>query len=105
MKFEFKRFTNTIIFSKISKHFAREGFKVKILSAFRLMTDDTILSHLKTNNSSYDSFFYILRPTSGSAVTLKTGRREVQGSNPGRACRPSCSEFSVVFSETCVNTG
>ena len=26
------------------------------------------------------------------------------GSNPGRACRPSRSEFSVVFSETRVNT-
>ena len=42
-------------------------------------------------------------PTSGIAVTLKTGRREVSGSNPGRACRPSRSEFSVVFSETRVN--
>ena len=39
-------------------------------------------------------------PTSGSAVTLKTGRREMPGSNPGCACRPSRSEFSVVFSET-----
>ena len=25
---------------------------------------------------------------SGIAVTLKTGKREVPGSNPGRACRP-----------------
>ena len=32
-------------------------------------------------------------------------RRLVPGSNPGRACRPSRSEFSVVFSETRVNTG
>ena len=44
-------------------------------------------------------------PTSGTAVTLKTGRREVGGSNPGRACRPSRSEFSVVFSETRVSMG
>ena len=44
-------------------------------------------------------------PTSGIAVTLKTGRREVSASNPGRACRPSHSEFSVVFSESRVNTG
>ena len=36
---------------------------------------------------------------------LKTGRREVPGSNRGRTCRPSRSEFSVVFSETRVNTG
>ena len=47
----------------------------------------------------------LVGPTSGSAVTLKTGRLEVPGSNPGRACRPSRSEFSVVFSETRVNTG
>ena len=44
-------------------------------------------------------------PTSGIAVTLKTGRRDVPGSNSGRACRSSRSEFSVVFSETRVNTG
>ena len=39
---------------------------------------------------------------SGSA--LKAGRLEVPGSIPGRACRPSRSEFSVVFPEACVNT-
>ena len=44
-------------------------------------------------------------PTSGRVVMLKTERREVPGSNRGRACRPSGSEFSVVFSETCVNMG
>ena len=36
---------------------------------------------------------------------FKTGRREVPGSIPGRAWRPSRSEFSGVFSETRVNTG
>ena len=35
---------------------------------------------------------------------LKTGRREVLGSNPGRACRPKRSEISVIFSGTRVNT-
>ena len=35
-------------------------------------------------------------PTSSGVVTLKTGRRGVPGSNPGRACRPSHSKFSVV---------
>ena len=40
---------------------------------------------------------------SGSA--LKTGTREVPGSISGCACRPRCSEFSVVFSETRVKTG
>ena len=39
-----------------------------------------------------------------SGFTLKTGRQELPGSLPGRACRPSRSEFSVVFSETRVNT-
>ena len=34
-----------------------------------------------------------------------TGRREVPDSVLGRTCRPSRSEFSVVFSETRVNTG
>ena len=47
----------------------------------------------------------LLRPTSGSAATFKTGRREVPGSKPGRACQPSRSEFSVVFSETRLNMG
>ena len=30
---------------------------------------------------------------------------KVPGSSPGRACRPSRSEFSLVFSETSENTG
>ena len=55
----------------------------------------------KTYKNSHD----YISPTSGSAITLKTGRPEVPGSNPGRACRPSRSEFSVVFSETRLNTG
>ena len=45
------------------------------------------------------------RPTSGTAVTLKTGRGKVPGSNPSCACRPSHSDFSMVFFETRVNTG
>ena len=36
---------------------------------------------------------------------LKTGRCKVLGSISSRAFRPSLSEFSVVFSETRVNTG
>ena len=38
-----------------------------------------------------------------SSSALKTGRLEVPGSIP--VCRHSRSKFSVVFSETCVNTG
>ena len=48
---------------------------------------------------------YPEKKNTGTAVTLKTGRREVPDSNAGHACRPSLSEFSVVFSETRVNTG
>ena len=48
---------------------------------------------------------HMLGPTSGGVVVLKIGRREVPGSNPGRACRPRRSVFSVIFSETRVNTG
>ena len=44
-------------------------------------------------------------PTSGRGVTLETGRWEVPDRNPGRACRHSRSEFSVVFFETLLNTG
>ena len=39
-----------------------------------------------------------------SGSVLKTGRLEVLGSNSDRACQPSRSEFSMVFSETRVNT-
>ena len=47
----------------------------------------------------------LVGPTSGRVVMVKTERREVPGSNLGRACRPSHSEFSVVLSETRVNKG
>ena len=40
---------------------------------------------------------------SGSA--FKTGRREMTGYIPGRACRPIRSKFSMIFSEIRVNTG
>ena len=46
-----------------------------------------------------------VRPRPHQWLRSKTGRREVPGSFLGRACRPSRSEFSVVFSETRVNTG
>ena len=52
------------------------------------------------------TFFHYVTPhhlRSGSA--LKTDRGEVPGSIPDRACRLSRSEFSVIFSETRVNTG
>ena len=39
-----------------------------------------------------------------SGSVLKTYRLEVPGSVPGRAGWPSRSEYSIVFSETCVNT-
>ena len=69
---------------------------IKFLSSLEVYWSKKLV---KTDASLGDS------TTSGTAVTLKTERREVPGSNPGRACRPSRSEFSVVFSETRVNTG
>ena len=45
-----------------------------------------------------------LPPVAGDSA-LKIGRRELPSSIPGHACRLSRSEFSVVFSETRVNTG
>ena len=33
----------------------------------------------------------------GEVFSLKSGRREVQGWIPIRACQPNCSEFSVFF--------
>ena len=39
----------------------------------------------------YLTIIFTIRPTSDTAVTLKTGRREVPGPNRGRACRPSRS--------------
>ena len=56
------------------------------------------------NEFEIESFQDFISPTSGAVEALKTGRREVPGSNPGRTCRPSCSEFSVVFSNTRINT-
>ena len=58
------------------------------------------MTNLSTNAILWFAIQGIIRPTNGTAVTLKTGRWEVPGSNPGRAYRPSRSEFSVVFSET-----
>ena len=40
-----------------------------------------------------------------SGFAFKAGRRELSGSIPERACRLSRSMFSVVFSETGINTG
>ena len=60
-----------------------------------------LIHQIRTLNDS----FCIPDPTIDGVVTLKTGRREVPGSNPGRAYRSSRSEFSVVFSETRVNMG
>ena len=64
-----------------------------------------IISYLGNLSNYAEILFLQLSETSGTAVTLKIGRREVPGSNPGQACRPSCSEFSVIFSETRLNTG
>ena len=65
-----------------------------------------LLPHNETNFLTFPTVYYshYLGPTGGGVVSLKTGKREVPGSNPVRTCRPSCSDFSAVFSETRVNT-
>ena len=50
-------------------------------------------------------FYHKLLHQQRSGSDLETGGREVPCSIAGPACRPSRSEFSVVFSETRVNTG
>ena len=70
----------------------------------------TELNHLKGNETdTYVKFFYNTVVTGPhqwlSGSVLQTGRREVPGSITDRACRPSCSEFSEIFSEILVNTG
>ena len=40
-----------------------------------------------------------------SGSEFKTGRQEMPGLIPGRACQPSRSEFSIASSETRVNKG
>ena len=46
-----------------------------------------------------------VRPRSHQWLSSKTDRRKVPGSFLGRTCRPSCLEFSMFFSQTCINTG
>ena len=60
----------------------------------------TIYCH---NRSSNDNPVLHLAPSVAERVCAQTGRREVLGSILCRACRPSRSEFSVVFFETRVN--
>ena len=51
-------------------------------------------------------FFHLMRLYQWpSGSVLKTGRREVPGSIPGSAYRPSRSEFFMFFSETRLNMG
>ena len=84
-----------------------------ILVSCSFMIKDKDLKKKKRSKNSFVDFNIVFKdyipsnkgPTSGRVVTLETGRWEVPGSNPGRACRPSRSEFSVVFSETRENTG
>ena len=60
-----------------------------------------VQKYVRHGKNSTDSFG---STTDGAVLSSKTGRREVPGSNFGRAYRLSCWEFSVVFSETHVNT-
>ena len=44
-------------------------------------------------------------PPMGERFPFKFGKWEMLGSILGRACRPSRTKFSVIFSETRLNTG
>ena len=100
--------------------FLHEKFVFFIIKLFLIIILNVIIQYKYKNNyaKSRETFsdrfsrhlcflfsFFLHGPTCGGVVTLKTGRREVPGSNPGRACQPNFSEFSEVFSETRVNTG
>ena len=50
---------------------------------------------------SIQGYFMLMQPP--PVAVLKTSRREVLVFIPGRNCRPSHSEFSMVFSETRIN--
>ena len=69
------------------------------MCAYILIFVEVIDIAIKLNNCYYRPHQW----RSANAQNWKTW--EVPGSNPGCACRPSLSEFSVVFSETRVNTG
>ena len=72
----------------------RRGNKCQIITLTRF--DEEYSQRKMQNNLLY--FQTKRRPTNGGVVTLKTGRQEVPGSNPGRASWPSRSEFSFWFS-------
>ena len=85
-------------------------FKKKFMEKFHSFHIN-IKSNLIVTISSHVAYFPILSSDiygphqwrSGSA--LKAGRLKVAGSFPDHACRPSRSEFPMVFSEICVNVG
>ena len=77
-----------------------ETSDIKRIFCFKLIRKIQLKQHITSNKLK----FLHRSPTSSGVVTLKTGRREVPGSSPS-SCRPRRSEFSVVFSETRVNTG
>ena len=52
-----------------------------------------------------DGFHYSSALQQWRSDSAQTDRREVPGSNPGHTCRPSRSEFSVVFSDIRVDIG
>ena len=60
------------------------------------------LSYRKIMKISHFSFSW--GPPVAERNCAQNCRQEMPGSNPGRSYRPSRSEFSVVLSETCLNT-
>ena len=67
---------------------------------------DVVVIKTKVRQCVFDYVYCICKYFKNYAVLRsKSGRREMPGSTLGRAYRPSRSEFSLVFSETRVNTG
>ena len=84
-------------------HHLRFQFKTQFL-LFQLSRVLENNNNNKTNPCSWNKIPTENRPASGGVVVLKINRREVPGSNPDRACRLRCSEFSVFFIENRINT-
>ena len=80
-------------------------YSVCVLSKLPLFFNSVFYSQINSMGMGSTPFlllFQLYQWPSNSA--LKAGRWEVPGSIAGSACRPSLSEFSVVFSESHINT-
>ena len=96
MKFYTKTNFNIQMENKIMENFSDVFINIKwiILGLWRNEI------HICTNIFYLNIWRYQWR----NRLAFKADRWEVPGSIPGRACRPRCLKFSVVFSEIRINT-